>query len=101
VRPEAIRAAARAGLDLRGSRTRSLADITDLPDVVVTVCDVAHEEVAPALAEGSTLLHWSIPDPSVDPRPRAFEDALARITSRVEVLAPRVHPPSRPRRSRR
>src|ERR671914_1486348 len=40
VRPGAIRAAARAGLDLRGSRTRSIDDVTEDPDLVVTVCDI-------------------------------------------------------------
>ncbi len=99
VRPEAIEAAARAGLRLEAARTRSVEDVTDEPDLVITVCDVAHEELG-ALREGPTLLHWSIPDPARAGTPTAFDDALRRVSRRVESLAPRVRPPNRPRRSR-
>jgi ArsR family transcriptional regulator, arsenate/arsenite/antimonite-responsive transcriptional repressor / arsenate reductase (thioredoxin) len=94
VRPEAIHAAARAGLDLRGTRTRSVQEVTERPDLIVTVCDVAHEELR-ALPDDAIRLHWSIPDPAVRDAPSAYDDALARITSRVETLAPRVHPATR------
>lgn len=99
VRPEAVEAAARAGLDLRGARTRSISEDTDRPDLVVTVCDVAHEELG-RLPEQVRLLHWSVADPALDENPRAFDEALTQIASRVESLAPRVRPPRRPRRSR-
>ncbi len=99
VRPEAVEAAARAGLDLRAARTRSIEAITERSDLVVTVCDVAREELG-ALPERARLLHWSIPDPALSDSPTAFDDALHRITSRVETLAPHVRPPHRPRRSR-
>jgi protein-tyrosine-phosphatase/DNA-binding transcriptional ArsR family regulator len=92
VRPEAVAAAARAGLDLVGARPRAVADVGERPDLVVTVCDVAHEELR-ALPEGARLLHWSIPDPARDPSPSAFDDALMRVASRVESLAPLVRPP--------
>src|SRR6266540_2740711 len=46
VRVEAVEAAARAGLDLRSARTRSTGEVTERPDLVVTVCDVAREELA-------------------------------------------------------
>jgi protein-tyrosine-phosphatase len=97
VRPEAIEAAARAGLDLRTARTGSVEEVTERPDLVVTVCDVAHEELR-ALPDDAVLLHWSIPDPAAGHSPRAYDDALDRITSRVERLAPRVHSPTRVRR---
>jgi protein-tyrosine-phosphatase/DNA-binding HxlR family transcriptional regulator len=99
VRREAIEAAARAGLNLRGSRTRSIDEVTDDPDLVVTVCDIAHEEVR-SLPADAKLLHWSIPDPALSRSPSAFERALGRLTARVEILAPHVRPPHRPRRSR-
>jgi protein-tyrosine-phosphatase/DNA-binding HxlR family transcriptional regulator len=99
VRREAIEAAARAGLNLRGSRTRSIDEVTDDPDLVVTVCDIAHEE-ARSLPANANLLHWSIPDPARSRSPSAFDRALGRITARVEILAPHVRSPSRPRRSR-
>ena len=91
VRPEAIRAAARAGLDLREARTRSIEEVTERPDVVVTVCDVAHEELR-ALEDDAAVLHWSIPDPAAMRSSSAYDDALGQIVSRVETLAPRVHP---------
>jgi protein-tyrosine-phosphatase len=90
VRPEAMEAAARAGLDLRAARTRSIEEVTERPDVVVTVCDVAHEELR-ALQDDPAVLHWSIPDPAARRSPSAYDDALERIVSRVETLAPRVH----------
>jgi protein-tyrosine-phosphatase len=99
VRGEAIEAAARAGLDLRGARTRSIDEVTDDPDLIVTVCDIAHEEVR-SLPANAKLLHWSIADPALSRSPSAFDRALGRITARVEILAPHVRPPRRPRRSR-
>jgi len=99
VRREAIEAAARAGLNLRGSRTRSIDEVIDDPDLVVTVCDIAHEEVR-SLPADAKLLHWSIPDPALSRSPSAFDRALGRLTARVEILAPHVRPPHRPRRSR-
>ncbi|MGZ4113516.1 MAG: arsenate reductase/protein-tyrosine-phosphatase family protein [Actinomycetota bacterium] len=90
VRPEAIEAAARAGLDLHGARTRSIEEVTERPDLFVTVCDVAHEELR-ALPDDALLLHWSIPDPAPKRSRSAYDDALERIISRVETLAPRVH----------
>lgn len=98
VHPQAIEAASRAGLDLHAARTRSVEDLDEAPDLVITVCDVAHEGLRPI--EGAALLHWSIPDPARVGTPAAFDDALLRVTRRVETLAPRVRPPRRPRRSR-
>jgi protein-tyrosine-phosphatase len=99
VRPEAVAAAARLGLDLRATRTRSIWEVTEDPDLVVTVCDVAHEELTRAWP-GARLLHWSIPDPATGDGDAAFDDALERISRRVDRLAPRVHAPTRPRRPR-
>jgi ArsR family transcriptional regulator, arsenate/arsenite/antimonite-responsive transcriptional repressor / arsenate reductase (thioredoxin) len=99
VRPEAVEAAARAGLDLRGTRPRSIGELTQWPDLVVTVCDVAREEL-PRLAEDVRLLHWSVPDPARSGSPSAFDRALNRITERIEGLAPHVRPPRRGRRAR-
>ncbi|MGH2636252.1 MAG: low molecular weight phosphatase family protein, partial [Actinomycetota bacterium] len=98
--PEAVAGAARGRLVLSGARPRSVDEVTEDPDLVVTVCDVAHEELG-SLPEGARLLHWSIPDPGRDGSPSAFDDALHRITTRVEILAPHVRPRRRPRRSTR
>ncbi len=95
----AVKAASRAGLDLRTARTRSIDEVTERPDLVVTVCDIAHEELR-SLPAQARLLHWSIPDPALSRSPTAFDEALGLIAARVEVLAPRVRPHRRPRRSR-
>lgn len=99
IHPEAVRMARRAGLALSGARPRSLREVADDPDLLVTVCDVAHEELD-AIAEGTLTLHWSIPDPAIDGSPAAFDKAFDRISHRVATLAPHVRPPRRPRRSR-
>jgi len=99
VHPEAVRAAARAGLDLSGSHPRSIEEVDGEPDLIVTVCDRAHESLERA-PSGRAMLHWSIPDPAVVGSPAAFDDAVHRITARVNALAPLVRPTSRPRRSR-
>jgi ArsR family transcriptional regulator, arsenate/arsenite/antimonite-responsive transcriptional repressor / arsenate reductase (thioredoxin) len=99
VRPEAISAASRAGFDLEAATTRSIDQIATRPDLFVTVCDVAREELG-SLPDDVRLLHWSIPDPALTPSASAFDQALHRISSRVDRLAPHVHPPRRPRRTR-
>ena len=57
----------------------------------MTGCDVAHEEL-PRFSKRVRLLHWSVPDPVGDASRLAFDRALERIASRIENLAPRVHP---------
>ncbi len=77
VHPGAVAAAARAGLDLTGARPRAL-DTRDLTaDLVVTVCDVAHEALAHEVLAHEVLARLrrvARPPcrlaPLVDPRPR-------------------------------
>lgn len=79
----AAAAARRAGLDLGSARPRSL-DAADLDraDLVVTVCDRAHEELPP----GTDAWHWSIPDPVVAASDAAFDAALAALDERIRAL---------------
>jgi protein-tyrosine-phosphatase/DNA-binding transcriptional ArsR family regulator len=79
----AIEAARRAGLDLTAARPRSLDSIGKLPRLVVTVCDQAHEELAP----GDDWLHWSITDPVPDGRRAAFDRTLAELIERIHAFA--------------
>jgi ArsR family transcriptional regulator, arsenate/arsenite/antimonite-responsive transcriptional repressor / arsenate reductase (thioredoxin) len=92
VHPEAVEAAERVGLDLREARPRSIGELSETPDLLITVCDVAREEL-PNVADGVRLLHWSIPDPARIGSPSAFDRALGRITGRIDALAPHVRPP--------
>jgi DNA-binding transcriptional ArsR family regulator len=86
-------AAKRAGLDLAGAQPRAL-DAGDLDaDVVVTVCDRAHEEVDPP----DDWLHWSIPDPVDAGTRRAFDAALGELDERIAALAGPIADPKEPR----
>lgn len=78
VHPGAIAAARRAGLDLHDAAPRSL-DAVAIPDLVVTVCDRAHEELAPT----GEWLHWSIPDPVPDGGRRAFDAVVTELRARI------------------
>ncbi len=82
VHPGAVAAARRAGLDLSGAVSRSLAEVRRRPSVVVTVCDQAHEELDADLDR----LHWSIPDPVVDGGRSAFDRAVTELRARITGL---------------
>ena len=82
--------AARHGLDLTHARPAGLGEPLNPADLVVAVCDNAHEELDPNLPR----LHWSIPDPAPVDTDAAFETAYADLNSRVHHLASR-HPDHR------
>jgi ArsR family transcriptional regulator, arsenate/arsenite/antimonite-responsive transcriptional repressor / arsenate reductase (thioredoxin) len=83
--PGAIAAARRHRLPLPRLRPRHVTDVRRQDDLVITVCDLAHEELAEAAA-----VHWSIPDPVPAGDPASFDAALAQLADRVERLAPRL-----------
>ena len=83
--PGAVAAAGRHRLPLPRLRPRHIADVQHDDDLVITVCDLAHEELGRAAA-----LHWSIPDPVPAGDPGSFDTALAQIADRVGRLAPRL-----------
>ena len=83
VHPGAVAAAKRAGIDITGARPRSLEPGDTRADVIVTVCDRAHEELDPA----PQWLHWSIPDPVDVGRARAFDTALAELDKRITAIS--------------
>ena len=82
IAPGAQETAARHGL-LLDDRPRSVGEVIDESDLVVTVCDSAHEEFGGAL-------HWSVPDPVAAGTDEAFDAAYEDLASRVQHLAPRV-----------
>jgi protein-tyrosine-phosphatase len=83
--PGAVGAAVRHQLPLPRLRPRHVSDVLDDGDLVVTVCDLAHEELG-ALA----AVHWSVPDPVPAGDPGSFDAALAELDRRVRRLAPRL-----------
>lgn len=85
VDPGAIDAAARHHLPMPQLRPRHIGDMLHDGDLIVTVCDLAHEELGTL-----TALHWSVPDPVRAGNPHAFDAALTELAGRVERLAPRV-----------
>ena len=83
VHPRAIRVGRRHGLNLGTGRTADVRDVTKPGDLLVAVCDNAHEELAPE----QPRLHWAVPDPVRVDTDQAFETAYEQITQRVERLA--------------
>ncbi|MEQ8719579.1 MAG: helix-turn-helix domain-containing protein [Acidimicrobiales bacterium] len=81
VHPGASEAARRAGLDLGSAKPRAF-DPDEPAELTVTVCDRAHEELAP----GDDWWHWSVPDPVEVGTPAAFDDAIDDIGARVHAL---------------
>lgn len=88
VHPGAVAAAARHRLPLTPTTPRHVDDVLRPDDVVITVCDAAHEE----LGAGPDRLHWSIPDPARRGDVAAFDDAIDELTDRIGRLAPMIHP---------
>lgn len=85
IHPGAIAAAQRHGLDLPAIRPRNVDTVRAPDDLVVTVCDRAHEEL-----DFPVDVHWSIPDPVRSATPEAFDDALGALSRRVSALSTRL-----------
>ncbi|WP_328838291.1 helix-turn-helix domain-containing protein [Streptomyces europaeiscabiei] len=90
VHPRAVAAAREHGLSLAHSRTSHIDETLRPDDLVVAVCDNAHEQLGPRLPD---RLHWSVPDPTRTGTDDAFADALSDLASRIDRLAPAVRPP--------
>lgn len=87
VHPGAVKAAARRGLDLRNARPGPIPDAHPL-DLVITVCDRAHEALQ--AAGDQAHVHWSIPDPVRAGRSSAFDVAADLLDHRIRRLEPLV-----------
>ncbi|MFV0451442.1 MAG: helix-turn-helix domain-containing protein [Propioniciclava sp.] len=83
VHPCALRVAHRHGLDLSGARPKLMADVLNGDELLIAVCDRAHEDLQ-VPAE-----HWSIPDPARSGDTGAFEAAYTDITDRIDHLTHR------------
>jgi ArsR family transcriptional regulator, arsenate/arsenite/antimonite-responsive transcriptional repressor / arsenate reductase (thioredoxin) len=94
VHPGAVAVAHRRHLALVPRPPRHIHDVLDPADLVVTVCDSAHEELATGSTGGAvarTGLHWSIPDPVTADDPAAFDTVVDELTERITRLTPAVH----------
>ena len=83
--PGAIDVAGRHQLPLPRVRPRHISEVRHDGDLIVTVCDLAHEELG-----GLAAVHWSVPDPVPAGDPGSFDAALAELDRRVRLLAPRL-----------
>lgn len=98
VHPRAVKVAHRHGLTLDPAGTAHVGDIVHDGDLVIAVCDNAHEDLAAPAAPVHPRLHWSVPDPVRVDTDAAFEAAYTDLADRIHRLGPAVHPA--PRRSR-
>jgi protein-tyrosine-phosphatase len=85
IHPGAVKAAARHALPLPEVAPQLLDRVQRGGDLVITVCDRAHEELG-----GLGWAHWSVPDPVPDGTKTAFDAAYDDLASRVAALAPRL-----------
>jgi ArsR family transcriptional regulator, arsenate/arsenite/antimonite-responsive transcriptional repressor / arsenate reductase (thioredoxin) len=83
--PGAIAAAHRNHLPLPRRRPRHIDLVRENADLVITVCDLAYEEIG-----GLAVIHWSVPDPVPAGDSASFDAALTELADRVGRLAPRV-----------
>jgi protein-tyrosine-phosphatase len=108
VHPRAIRTGRRHGLTLDPAATARLDDVARPGDLLIAVCDNAHENLTGA---HRARLHWSVPDPVRVDTDAAFEATYTDLADRVDRLVPAVTPgpvhaprpgrPARPTRPRK
>jgi protein-tyrosine-phosphatase len=85
VHPRAVKVAHRHGLTLDATGTANVADVVQDGDLVIAVCDNAHEDMT---GPARPRLHWSVPDPVRVDTDDAFETAYADLAGRIDRLAP-------------
>lgn len=81
--PRAMAAADRHGIALGATTPRHVSAVVHPDDLVVAVCDQAHEELA------LPRLHWSVPDPVRIETDDAFDRAVTDLDDRIVRLADR------------
>src|SRR5947199_10359071 len=91
IHPLAVRAMAEVGIDISGQRSKSVDDVGEGWDVVVTVCDAN----CPIPPRSGLKLRWSFPDPALaggddEDRLAAFRTVRDGIQKRVRSLATRL-----------
>jgi arsenate reductase len=89
--PLAIRVMREAGVDIAEQRSKSVDDVGEGWDVVVTVCDAS----CPVPPRSGMKLRWHFPDPALasgtdDERLAAFRTVRDGIQKRVRSLAARL-----------
>lgn len=99
VHPRAVEVAHRHGLGLDPAATAGVRDVVQDRDLVIAVCDNAHEDLTGPVRP---RLHWSVPDPVRVDTDAAFEAAYVDLAARIDRLATAVpHPLPAPGAGRR
>jgi protein-tyrosine-phosphatase len=88
VHPLAVTVARAHGLPMASVRTSDVGDVLRPDDLVVAVCDNAHEHLGDRARD---RLHWSVPDPARSGARDAFDRAFDDLADRVDRLVPAVH----------
>jgi arsenate reductase len=91
VHPLAIAAMREVGIDISRQKSKSVDDVGEGWDVVVTVCDTS----CPVPPRSGLKLRWKLPDPSAArgtaaERTQVFRGVRDSIRSRVRLLADRL-----------
>lgn len=89
IHPGAVAAARRHGIALRRARPVRFDAVVRDGDLVVAVCDNAHEE----LPSTGPRLHWSVPDPAHASTDEAFDHTIADLSQRIDRIAPHIRLP--------
>jgi protein-tyrosine-phosphatase/DNA-binding transcriptional ArsR family regulator len=88
VHPGAVAAARRHQLQMRPRTPAHLDSVLAPGDLVIAVCDNAHEELSDELPR----IHWSIPDPGRIATTAAFDRTVDALTARIDRLVPNLQP---------
>lgn len=87
LQPGTLQTARRRGINLDNARPSPIPEL-EPDDLVITVCDRAHEHLR--RRSDVRQIHWSIPDPAASPTPDAYDKAADDLARRIEVLIPRL-----------
>jgi arsenate reductase len=92
VHPLSLKYLEEKGIPIEGLKSQSWDELeSEQPDIVVTVCDSAANEVCPVWFGDAAKVHWGLPDPSTlegseESTRAAFFDVMARIEQRIYTL---------------
>ena len=83
--PNAVRVLQKRGIDISANRTKHLDEyVSQRFDTVITLCDRVRA-VCPAFPSSPELVHWSVPDPTLEGATnRASYPAFERTASELE-----------------
>jgi arsenate reductase len=82
VHPLTIKTLQAQGLSVDGLESKAWDRFLGQPiDLVITVCDAAHEAACPEFPGGPSRVHWHLPDPPQDEHP---EDMFAAVFDAID-----------------